>query len=105
MGDSEENKVEQNEEVRENKKVKLKSIPNLDILDVGGLFNYIKNPTRMFFLNLLAGMARGLGFAIGMTILAALLIFLLRRIVNIPYLGKFIAQLLEVVEVQRSLYR
>jgi hypothetical protein len=76
-----------------------------DLFDISGLISYIRHPVRLFFLNVLAGMGRGVGFAIGMTILVALLLFLLRGIVNVPYLGKFIAQLLEVVEKQRSIYR
>ena len=75
-----------------------------DPFDVRGLLTYIRHPVRLFFLNVLAGMGRGVGFAIGMTVLAALILFFLRRIVNIPFLGKFIAQLLDVVEKQRTLY-
>ena len=75
-----------------------------DPFDVRGLVNYIRHPVRLFFLNVLAGMGRGVGFAIGVSILAALIIFFLRRIVNIPYIGKFIAQLLDVVEEQRTLF-
>ncbi len=104
MKDLEEGKEKLNTEPKKNN-IKSESKANLDILDVGGLFSYIRHPTRMFFLNLLASMARGLGFAIGMTILAALLIFLLRRVVDVPYIGKFIARILEVVETQRSIYR
>lgn len=98
--------------MNQNKEVKV--VPNkdseglntkFDPFDITGLYNYLRRPTRLFFLNLLAGMARGLGFAIGMTILAALIILLLRRVVNVPYLGNFIARILEVVETQRSLYR
>uniref|UniRef100_A0A7C6EDK5 Uncharacterized protein n=1 Tax=candidate division WOR-3 bacterium TaxID=2052148 RepID=A0A7C6EDK5_UNCW3 len=75
------------------------------LCDIAGLYSYLTPPRRLFFVNLLAGRARGLGFAIGMTILAALIILLLRYVVFVPYLGKFIARLLEVVETQRSLYR
>jgi hypothetical protein len=75
-----------------------------DPFDVRGLLTYIRHPVRLFFLNVLAGMGRGVGFAIGMTVLAALILFFLHRIVNIPFLGKFIAQLLDVVEKQRTLY-
>lgn len=75
-----------------------------DPFDVRGLVNYIRHPIRLFFLNVLAGMGRGVGFAIGVTLLTAMVLFFLRRIVNIPYIGKFIAQLLDVVEEQRTLF-
>lgn len=94
------------EQKQESQEVRAKDLEGkLDLIDIRGLFDYIRHPVRLFFLNLLVGMARGLGFAIGMTILAALILFLLRRIVDVPFLGKFIAQILEVVEQHRSLYR
>lgn len=58
-----------------------------------------RRPGRLFWLNFLAGMARGLGAAIGFTLLGALLLLALQRAVelNLPYLGSLIAELLRIV--------
>jgi Domain of unknown function (DUF5665) len=94
--------IKTNEETEQEKKTNLNI--KFDPFDARGLLSYIRHPIRLFFLNVLAGIGRGLGFAIGFTILAALIIFFLRRIVNIPIIGKFIAQILDVVQEQRTLF-
>ncbi len=50
--------------------------------------------------NLYAGISRGVGIGIGVTIITAILIILLQRIVtlNIPIIGEYIAQIVEIVE-------
>ncbi|MGI6607042.1 MAG: DUF5665 domain-containing protein [Peptococcia bacterium] len=60
---------------------------------------YINDTKRMLVTNFLAGIARGLGMAIGFTILGALLLYLLRQLVvlNLPLIGDFIAQIVELV--------
>ncbi len=78
---------------------------NNDIFGFRDLFTYLKSGRRIFFLNFLAGISRGLGFAIGMTVIFGILIFLLRKFVSLPFLGRYIAQLLEMIEFQRQLPR
>jgi len=53
--------------------------------------------------NLLAGIARGVGIGIGVTIITAILILLLQKIVtlNIPVIGEYIADIVEIVEKSR----
>lgn len=50
--------------------------------------------------NLLAGLARGIGGGIGFTIITAIIIFFLQRIVrlNIPVLGEYINDIIEIVQ-------
>ncbi len=50
--------------------------------------------------NLYAGISRGVGIGIGVTIITAILIILLQRMVtlNIPIIGEYIAQIVEIVE-------
>lgn len=50
--------------------------------------------------NLLAGIARGIGGGIGFTIITAIIIFFLQRIVrlNIPVLGEYINDIIEIVQ-------
>lgn len=81
------------------------TIKQLDFLGIRDLISFLKNPTRLFFLNFLAGLGRGLGFALGFTVLAAIVIYLLRRAVSVPVLGNYIAKILEFIEAQRQMYR
>jgi hypothetical protein len=80
-------------------------LKKIDFIGVGDLIAFLKNPTKVFLLNFLAGIGRGLGFAIGFTILAAIVILLLRRAASVPVLGNYIAKILEFVEAQRQVYR
>ena len=60
----------------------------------------LNRPGRMLYVNLMAGMARGLGMAIGFTFLGALFLFVLTRtfVINLPVIGSFIAELVRIVE-------
>ncbi len=57
-----------------------------------------RKPWKLFFVNLLAGMARGLGFVLGASLLVGLLIWILKPFISIPLLGKFIAKIIEAVK-------
>ncbi|MBE0466672.1 MAG: hypothetical protein IBX71_05535 [Candidatus Desulforudis sp.] len=61
----------------------------------------LERPYRLLYINFLTGIARGLGMAIGFTILAAVLVLVLQRVVmlNLPVIGKFIADIVRVVEL------
>lgn len=53
--------------------------------------------------NLIAGIARGVGIGIGITIITAIIIYLLRKLImlNIPVIGDYIADIVEIVERSR----
>ena len=53
--------------------------------------------------NLVAGIFRGVGIGIGVTVITAVLVFLLQKIVtlNIPVIGEYIADIVEIVEKSR----
>lgn len=63
---------------------------------------------KLLWNNFLAGLARGLGFGVGLTVLAAvviyLLVILLKSIValDIPLIGTYIADIVEIVQDQIS---
>ena len=61
----------------------------------------LKSPKKMIWVNFLAGLARGLGIAIGATVLGALFLIILFKIgqLNLPIIGKFIARIIKVVEM------
>ena len=53
--------------------------------------------------NLIAGIFRGVGIGIGVTIITATLVILLQRIValNIPIIGEYIADIVDIVQNSR----
>jgi hypothetical protein len=61
--------------------------------------NLMEDPRRLLVLNFVAGLARGLGMAVGFSILGAVAILILRRLVvlNLPLIGDFIAELIKLV--------
>lgn len=63
----------------------------------------IGNKKEILKRNLLAGIARGVGIGIGITIVSALIIYILRRLImlNIPVIGDYIADIVEIVEKSR----
>ncbi|MHB1315392.1 MAG: DUF5665 domain-containing protein [Christensenellales bacterium] len=64
---------------------------------------YQKRPREVFKLNFIAGLFRGLGMAIGFTILGAIVIMILRRLAqdNLSGIGKFISDIMDIVESYR----
>ena len=73
----------------------------LEKSNFAGYVDLLNRPWRLFWLNFMAGTARGLGTAIGMTAVFALIIFLLINVLKyfaqVPILGAYIAQLVEFV--------
>lgn len=61
-----------------------------------------RKPGRLIVLNLVAGISRGLGIAIGFTVLAGILLIILQRLValNLPLIGNFIAEIVRIVQLR-----
>jgi len=62
----------------------------------------LNNPWRLFWVNFLAGLARGVGIAIGGSLLVALLLYLMSQIavLNLPLISDFIAEIVRLVQIQ-----
>ncbi len=93
----------------ETDELKLQRLENavriLERLNLGGPgANFLDSKKKVFFLNFVYGLSRGFGFAIGFSILSAVLFVLLRNIVqlHLPVVGDFIAQILYYVEMSMS---
>lgn len=70
-----------------------------------GIAEYVEmlhNPRRLFFTNFWSGISRGFGMAIGFTLLAAVVLYVLQQIVvlNTPLIGNFIADIVNIVQKQ-----
>ena len=80
---------------RVNSLIELLKKSNLE--DVSDL---LSNKKEMIKRNFIAGIFRGIGIGIGVSIITAILVLILRRVValNIPIIGEYIADLVEIVE-------
>jgi len=67
---------------------------------IGEYVRLTQDPLRLVYVSFISGMARGLGFALGFTVLGALVIYVLQRIValNLPGIGRVIAELIRIVQ-------
>ncbi len=77
-----------------------------DILEksnVEEIIYLLGNKKQVFFRNLLAGISRGIGTGIGVTIVTSLLIYFLQKIVtlNIPIIGEFVSDIIDIVRINR----
>ncbi len=75
----------------------------LQRLDNAGLTEYVKlsqKTGKILWLNFLSGIARGLGFSIGATLVLAVVYKILARIIsmNIPYLTELLQQIMNMVK-------
>lgn len=61
---------------------------------------YLEDRRRFLRMQFLGGLARGLGMAVGFTILGAALVMLLQRLAqrNLPVIGDFLAEIVTIVQ-------
>lgn len=64
------------------------------------LMETLGNTKKMVIKNFISGIAKGIGIGIGVTILTAIIILFLQRLVrlNIPVIGEYITDIVEIVE-------
>lgn len=76
----------------------------MEKMKIAEYVEYMNNTRKLLWMNMLAGIARGLGMAVGFTILGALVIIILRRLVllNLPLIGNLIAELVRLVNYRLS---
>lgn len=96
---------ELNKEEKENYLIKKieelnRSLTETNLLEV---LELLGKKRRMLWLNLIAGISRGIGIGIGVTIITAILVIILQKIVtlNIPVIGEYIADIVEIVQKSR----
>lgn len=71
--------------------------------NIAELSMLLGNKKEMLKRNLIAGIFRGVGIGIGVTIITAVLIILLQKIValNIPVIGEYITDIVDIVQKSR----
>ena len=80
-----------------------KLIEMLEKSNINELVRILGSRKEIIWRNILAGIFRGIGIGIGVTIITAILILTMRRLValNIPVIGNYIADIVEIVEKSR----
>ena len=94
---------------REKENLLLKQIDNLNenLFQFYAIYKHITqllgNRRKLLWVNLISGISRGIGIGIGVTIITALIIWILQKIVtlNIPIIGEYIADIVEIVQKSR----
>jgi len=64
-------------------------------------FEMVERPSRFLFYNFLGGVLRGVGGAVGATLVMAMLFYLLGQLQWVPVIGRWIAEILKIVEAYR----
>ena len=67
-------------------------------LNNNNIFKIYNSTKKILFLSFLKGLASGLGWIIGATILVSLLTYVLSQIEFIPILGDIVSQLIQEIE-------
>lgn len=77
-----------------------KSLQRNNFLD---LVELLGNRKKLFIRNFSSGIFKGIGIGIGVTLITAILLILLQKIValNIPVIGEFIADIVDIVQNNR----
>ncbi|HOY62779.1 MAG TPA: DUF5665 domain-containing protein [bacterium] len=71
-----------------------------DIFERMNLADYLTNmtkPKRVIALSFAIGIARGLGFVIGMTMVFGLVLVVLGKMIDLPLIGRYIAEIVDLV--------
>lgn len=78
---------------------------HLEKWDVAEFHEYYRRPRRVLWVSFVSGVARGVGIAVGFTLLGGLLLWILRVLVvtNLPGIGHFVAQLIRIINEDLSL--
>lgn len=72
----------------------------LERLRLPEYIRYLEDKRRFYRMQLIGGMVRGFGTAIGFTILGAVLVWLLQGLAqrNLPVIGDFLAEIVSLVQ-------
>ena len=76
---------------------------NLTKNNILELSEIIGNWKKLIWRNFISGIAKGVGIGIGFSIVTAIIIIILQRIItlNIPVISQYIADIIEIVQLNR----
>ncbi len=78
----------------------IKVSDSLERAKIAEYVNLLNRPGRLLWLNLVGGLARGVGLAVGFTLLGSMIIYVLTRsyILNLPVVGQFLGELVWIIQ-------
>ncbi len=78
-------------------------VHHLEVMRITEYLELLQNPKQLIWTNFIAGIARGLGVAIGASVIFAVVIEVLRRFVlfNMFGIGSFLADIMKIVDVHK----
>lgn len=103
--DSQIHKCDTDEQMRELKFLANKVETLIIMLDKSRIREYMmitESPRRLITINFLSGLGKGFGQAIGFTLLAAIAFYIISQWVDLPIIGKYIAEIINIVEQIRG---
>jgi len=76
---------------------------HLEALRIADYIELLDKPWKLITTNFVAGVARGLGFAVGTTIIFALVVEGLRRMImiNIPIINDYLIEIFKLIELRK----
>ena len=66
-------------------------------LSLAGFSTFLKSTNRLFWTNFLMGLARGIGFVIGVSIVGAVCVTVWNEFLSVSGIGEFIARIIEAI--------
>ena len=87
--------------VADNKETQLEKIANhIEKLRLGEYVDMMNRPGRIIYMNLLAGVSRGVGLTVGATLVIAVLFKILSVLIamNIPYLTEMLQEVVQIIK-------
>lgn len=81
-------------------------IKKIDESNLKELIYILGSKKQIIIRNIIAGIFRGVGIGIGITLITAILVYFLRKIValNIPVIGEYISDIVEIVEKSSTIH-
>lgn len=75
---------------------------HLERAQIADYVQLLNKPKRLVLLNLMVGVARGVGIAIGFTLVGATIIYILQQLgaLDLPIIGDYIAEIVKIVQGQ-----
>ncbi|AQS59022.1 DUF5665 domain-containing protein [Desulforamulus ferrireducens] len=75
---------------------------NMEKMKLAEYVELLGDTKRLLWVNFISGIARGLGIAVGFTILGAVILYFMKKLVmlNLPVIGDFIAQVVQMVQIK-----
>ena len=95
---------DQDEKVSRLEQLVLRLTESLERVQFFDYIEHLNKPRRIIWNSFMGGISRGLGMAIGFTLLGALLMALLTWMANtnLPIIGKFVAEIVKMVELYNN---